>query len=167
MAIRFYIATSAYIVNKALNDKLSYDPIADFTPICEIANAPNVFVVNANLGVNSLKDFVAYVKRQPNGVNYSSPGLGTTPQLCCELLRVRAGIPMQHVPYNSGPQAVQALLTNLVQLFCSAFPLVRPHIRIREAEADCCHQRDALAWPARRYLPCRKPVSTISCSIRW
>jgi tripartite-type tricarboxylate transporter receptor subunit TctC len=122
------IATSAYIVNKALNDKLSYDPIADFTPICEIANAPNVFVVNANLGVNSLKDFVAYVKRQPNGVNYSSPGLGTTPQLCCELLRVRAGIPMQHLPYNSGPQAVQALLTNLVQLFCSAVPLVRPHI---------------------------------------
>jgi tripartite-type tricarboxylate transporter receptor subunit TctC len=122
------IATSAYIVNKALNDKLSYDPIADFTPICEIANAPNVFVVNANLGVNSLRDFVAYAKRQPNGVNYSSPGLGTTPQLCCELLRVRAGIPMEHVPYNSGPQAVQALLTNLVQLFCSAFPLVRPHI---------------------------------------
>jgi tripartite-type tricarboxylate transporter receptor subunit TctC len=122
------IATSAYIVNKALNDKLSYDPIADFTPICEIANAPNVFVVNANLGVNSLKDFVAYAKRQPNGVNYSSPGLGTTPQLCCELLRVRAGIPMEHVPYNSGPQAVQALLTNLVQLFCSAVPLVRPHI---------------------------------------
>jgi tripartite-type tricarboxylate transporter receptor subunit TctC len=122
------IATSAYIVNKALNDKLSYDPIADFTPICEIANAPNVFVVKANLGVISLRDFVAYAKRQPNGVNYSSPGLGTTPQLCCELLRVRAGIPMEHVPYNSGPQAVQALLTNLVQLFCSAFPLVRPHI---------------------------------------
>ena len=129
------IATSAYIVNKALNDKLSYDPIADFTPICEIANAPNVFVVNANLGVNSLKDFVAYAKRQPNGVNYSSPGLGTTPQLCCELLRVRAGIPMEHVPYNSGPQAVQALLTNLVQLFCSAFPLVRPHIESGKLKA--------------------------------
>jgi tripartite-type tricarboxylate transporter receptor subunit TctC len=122
------IATSAYIVNKALNEQISYDPIADFTPICEIANAPNVFVVNSGLGVNSLKEFVAFVKSQPNGVNYSSPGLGTTPQLSCELLRVRAGIVMQHIPYNSGPQATQALLTNLVQLFCSAMPLVQPHI---------------------------------------
>ena len=61
-------------------------------------------------------------------MNYSSPGLGTTPQLSCELLRVRAGIAMQHIPYNSGPQAIQALLTNLVQLFCSAMPLVQPHI---------------------------------------
>lgn len=122
------IGTSAYIVNKALNDRLSYDPIGDFTPICEIANAPNVFVVNANLGINLLKEFVAFARSQPKGVHYSSPGLGTTPQLCSELLRVRANIQMEHVPYNSGPQAVQALLTNLVQLFCSAIPLVRPHI---------------------------------------
>lgn len=122
------IATSAYIVNKALNDQISYDPIGDFTPICEIANAPNVFVVNSSLGINSMKEFVAFAKSQPNGVNYSSPGLGTTPQLSCELLRVRGDIVMQHIPYNSGPQATQALLTNLVQLFCSAVPLVQPHI---------------------------------------
>jgi len=122
------IATSAYIVNKALNDQISYDPIGDFTPICEVANAPNVFVVNANLGINSLKEFVTFAKSQPKGVHYSSPGLGTTPQLSCELLRVRTNISMEHVPYNSGPQAAQALLTNLVQLFCSAIPLVQPHI---------------------------------------
>src|SRR5262249_21069342 len=122
------IATSAYIVNKALNDQISYDPIRDFTPICEIANAPNVFVVSSKLGVNSLNEFVAFAKSQPKGVHYSSPGLGTTPQLSCELLRVRANISMEHVPYNSGPQAAQALLTNLVQLFCSAMPLVQPHI---------------------------------------
>ncbi len=122
------IGTSAYILNKALNDQLNYDPVKDFTAICEIANAPNVFVVNAKLGVNSLKEFVASARSQPNGVNYASPGTGTTPQLSCELLRVRADIPMTHIPYNSGPQAVQALLTNLVQFFCSAHPLVRPHI---------------------------------------
>ncbi|WP_198164977.1 tripartite tricarboxylate transporter substrate-binding protein [Rhodoplanes sp. Z2-YC6860] len=122
------IATSAYIVNKALNDQLSYDPVKDFTPICEIANAPNIFVVNANLGVNSLQEFIAFARSQAKGVNYSSPGLGTTPQLSSELLRVRAKISMEHIPYNSGPQAAQAVLTNLVQLSCSAIPLVQPHI---------------------------------------
>jgi tripartite-type tricarboxylate transporter receptor subunit TctC len=122
------IGTSALMLNKALNDQLSYDPLKDFTPICEIANAPNVFTVNAKLGVKSLKEFAAYARSQPKGVNYSSPGTGTTPQLASELLRVRANIPMTHIPYNSGPQAVQALLTNLVQLLCSAIPLARPHI---------------------------------------
>ena len=68
------IATSAYIVNKALNDQIAYDPIGDFTPICEIANAPNVFVVNANLGINSLKEFVAFAKSQPKGVQLFQPG---------------------------------------------------------------------------------------------
>ena len=85
-------------------------------------------MVNANFGINSLKEFVAFARSQPKGVHYSSPGLGTTPQLSCELLRVRANILMEHVPYNSGPQAAQALLTNLAQLFCSAIPLVQPHI---------------------------------------
>jgi tripartite-type tricarboxylate transporter receptor subunit TctC len=122
------IATSAYIVNKALNGQLGYDPVNDFTPICEIANAPNVFVVNASLGVNSLKEFADFARSQPGGVNYSSPGTGTTPQLSSELLRVRAKIPMEHIPYNSGPQAAQAVLSKLVQLSCSALPLVQAHI---------------------------------------
>ncbi len=122
------ICTSAYIVNKALSDQVSYDPIKDFTPICELANAPNVFVVNAKLNVNSLNEFAAFARSQPNGVNYSSPGTGTTPQLSSELLRVRANIPMAHIPYNGGPQAAQAVLTDLVQLSCSAVPLVQSHI---------------------------------------
>jgi tripartite-type tricarboxylate transporter receptor subunit TctC len=122
------ICTSAYILNKALNDQVGYDPVKDFTPICEVANAPNVFVVNAKLGVNSLGEFVAFARGQPNGVSYSSPGTGTTPQLSSELLRVRTNISMAHVPYNSGPQAAQAVLSNLVQLSCSAIPLVQPHI---------------------------------------
>ena len=122
------MCTSAYIVNKALNDHLGYDPIKDFTPICELVNSPNVFVVNPDLGVYSLKEFVAFARAQPNGVNYSSPGTGTTPQLSSELFRVRANIPMTHIPYNSGPQAAQAVLTNLVQLSCSAVPLVQSYI---------------------------------------
>jgi tripartite-type tricarboxylate transporter receptor subunit TctC len=122
------ICTSAYILNKALNEQVSYDPVKDFTPVCEIANAPNVFVVSAKLGVNSLKEFAAFARRQPNGVNYSSPGTGTTPQLSSELFRVRANIPMAHVPYNSGPQAAQAVLSDIVQLSCSAVPLVQSHI---------------------------------------
>ena len=80
------------------------------------------------MGISSLTEFVAYARTIPGGVSYSSPGRGTTPQLCSELLRVRAGINMIHIPYNSGPMAIQAVLTDLVQLSCTALPLVQQHI---------------------------------------
>jgi tripartite-type tricarboxylate transporter receptor subunit TctC len=68
------------------------------------------------------------VRSRPDGLHYSSPGLGTTPQVSSELLRVRAGIKLVHVPYNNGPQAVQAVITDLVQLSCMAVPLLQPQI---------------------------------------
>jgi tripartite-type tricarboxylate transporter receptor subunit TctC len=123
------ICTSAFVLNKALNEQLPYDPVKDFTPLCEIANAPNVFAVNAKLGVNTLSEFVALCRAKPGQLNYSSPGLGTTPQMSSELLKARAGIAVTHVPYNVGPLAVQALLTGLVQLCCMAVPLLQPHVQ--------------------------------------
>lgn len=122
------LCTSAFILNKVLNDQIPYEPTKSLTPICEIANAPNVFVVNSKLGVNTLKEFVELARSRPDGLHYSSPGLGTTPQVSSELLRVRAGIKLVHVPYNNGPQAVQAVVTELVQLSCMAVPLLKPHI---------------------------------------
>lgn len=122
------IGTSALVVNKAVNPTLKYDPEADLTPICEIANAPNVFVTSSKMGIDTLPQFIAYARATPNGASYSSPGRGTTPQLSSELLRARAGINLTHVPYNSGPMAVQALLSGLVQLSCTALPLVQPQI---------------------------------------
>jgi tripartite-type tricarboxylate transporter receptor subunit TctC len=122
------LCTSAFILNKVLNDQLPYEPTKSLTPLCEIANAPNVFVVSSKLGVSSLAEFIALVRSQPDGMHYSSPGSGTTPQMSSELLRIRAGIKLTHVPFNVGPQAVQALLTGHVQLSCMAVPLLQPHI---------------------------------------
>jgi tripartite-type tricarboxylate transporter receptor subunit TctC len=122
------LCTSAFILNKALNDQLPYEPMKSLTPICEIANAPNVFAVSSKLGVSTLQEFVALARSRPDGLHYASPGLGTTPQVSSELLRARAGIKLVHVPYNTGPQAVQALLTGHVQFICMAVPLLQPHI---------------------------------------
>jgi tripartite-type tricarboxylate transporter receptor subunit TctC len=122
------VCTSAFILNKALNAQLPYDPVKDFTPLSEIANAPNAFVVNAKLGVNTMSEFLALARANVGKFNYSSPGLGTTPQMSSELLKMRAGLDLTHVPYNNGPLAVQALMTDLVQLSCMAVPLLQPHV---------------------------------------
>jgi tripartite-type tricarboxylate transporter receptor subunit TctC len=136
------LCTSAYIVNKILNDQLAYDPVKDFTPLTEIATAPNIFVVNAKLGVDTLKDFVALSRSRPDGLNYSSPGTGTTPQLSSELLKVRAGARMTHIPYNNGPLAVQALLTGLVQFSCMSASLLMPHIKAGTLKALAVTSKD-------------------------
>jgi len=123
-----FIGTSAFILNKALNPALPYDPVADFTSICEVANSPNVFVVGAKLGISSMAEFISYAKSRTDGVSYASPGIGTTPQLAVELLRVRAGLPLVHVPFNNAPQIIQALDTGVVPFSCAAAPLVQAHV---------------------------------------
>jgi tripartite-type tricarboxylate transporter receptor subunit TctC len=72
--------------------------------------------------VNTLAEFIAKAKAEPGKLNYSSPGVGTQAQLTVELLKLRAGIEIVHVPFSGGPPAVQALLSGSVQLVTNAVP---------------------------------------------
>ena len=92
----------------ALFNNLPYDPIKDFAPISELVNAPNVLFVRPDSGINSIADLVAKAKAEPNKFNYASPGVGTKSHLTGELLKLRAGINMVHVPYRGGGPATQA-----------------------------------------------------------
>jgi tripartite-type tricarboxylate transporter receptor subunit TctC len=100
----------------ALFKNLPYDPIKDFAPISELVNAPNVLVVRPDSGINSVADLVAQAKANPQKFNYSSPGAGTKSHLTGELLKLRAGIQMVHVPFRGAGPAAQAVLANTVQV---------------------------------------------------
>ena len=99
------LTSTAIAVNPALFDNLPYDPFKDFAPISELVNAPNVLFVRPDSGINSIADLVARAKAEPDKFNYSSPGVGTKSHLSGELLKLRAGIQMQHVPYRGGVPA--------------------------------------------------------------
>ncbi len=71
---------------------------------------------------NSLKDFIDKAKAAPGKYNYSSPGVGTQAQLTVELLKIRAGIDITHVPFSGGPPAVQALMSGTTQFVTNAVP---------------------------------------------
>ena len=92
----------------ALFKNLPYDPIKDFAPISELVNAPNVLFVRPDSGITSIADLVAKAKAEPNKFNYASPGVGTKSHLTGELLKLRAGINMAHVPFRGGGPATQA-----------------------------------------------------------
>jgi tripartite-type tricarboxylate transporter receptor subunit TctC len=112
-----------------INESVPYDPIKDFTPISEIVNAPNVLFVRPDSGINSIADLVARAKAEPNKLNYASPGVGTKSHLTGELLKLRAGINIQHIPYRGGGPATQALVSGTVQLGSVALAPVEPLIK--------------------------------------
>ena len=115
------ITTSAFVINPSLYKKIPFDPIKDFSPISDLAISPQMLSVMPGY-VNTLAEFIAKAKAAPGKLNYSSPGAGTQAQLTVELLKLRAGIDIVHVPFTGGPPAVQALLSGSVQLTTNAVP---------------------------------------------
>jgi len=110
------LTSTAIAVNPALFKNLPYDPIKDFAPISELVNAPNVLIVRPDSGMNTIADLVAQAKANPDRFNYASPGAGTKSHLTGELLKLRAGINMVHVPFRGAGPAAQAVLARTTEV---------------------------------------------------
>ena len=124
------LSTSAYAVNPGLYQTLPYDPFNDFTAICELAVSPHVFAVQPNLGVGTMKEFVALAKKDPDKFNVSTPPIGTTPQLQAEVLKLREGLQrMATVVFAGGGDALKALMGGTVQLSSGVLAPAHPHIK--------------------------------------
>jgi tripartite-type tricarboxylate transporter receptor subunit TctC len=124
------LATSAYAVNPGLYDNLPYDPFKNFAAIAELATSPNVFAVKPELGVSTIKEFVALAKANPDKFNVSTPPIGTTPQLCAEVLKIREGLTrMASIVFTGGGEALRALLSDTVQLSSGVLAPAHPHIK--------------------------------------
>jgi tripartite-type tricarboxylate transporter receptor subunit TctC len=98
-----------------LYKKLAYDPVRDFAPISLMTDSGIALVVNATLPVANLKEFVAYAKARPGGVNYASAGGGTSSQLSGELFNQMTGARLVHIPYKGAGFALNAVVANETQ----------------------------------------------------
>jgi tripartite-type tricarboxylate transporter receptor subunit TctC len=114
------VSSTAVAVNAALFKKIPYDPFSDFAPISELVNAPNVLVVRADSEIKDISVLVQQAKADPEKFNYAHPGAGTKSHLTAELLKLRAGISMQPVPYRGAGPAVQSVLEGTTQLCSTA-----------------------------------------------
>jgi tripartite-type tricarboxylate transporter receptor subunit TctC len=124
------LSTSAFVVNPGLYQTLPYDPFTDFTAICELAVSPHVFAVRPDLGVASMKEFVALAKASPEKFNVSTPPIGTTPQLQAEVLKLREGLQgMATIVFAGGGDALKALIGGTVQLSSGVLAPAHPHIK--------------------------------------
>jgi len=120
--------SSVLVVNPLLHKSVPYDPYKDFVPIALIATSPNLKVARPDFA-KTLPEFIAKAKARPGQLNYSSSGIGTKGHFSAELLKLRAGIDVVHVPYASGGQAMQSLLTETTQLGSTALPAGEPLVR--------------------------------------
>jgi tripartite-type tricarboxylate transporter receptor subunit TctC len=122
------VTSSAFVVNPGLYKQVPYDPIKDFAPVAELDTSPNVFIATRASGITTMAQLVARAKADPNELSYASAGVGTTPHLAGELLKIASGINITHVPYQGAGPAMQALLSGTVPVMCASLPGAHPSI---------------------------------------
>ncbi len=122
------LTTLTFVVVPSLYPSLPFDPIKSFTPITLAVTLPNVLVINTELPVQSMKDFIAHAKANPGKMSYASTGSGTSPHLSMELLKSMAGIDLVHIPYKGGAPALTDLIGNRTQAQFIGLPVAMPQI---------------------------------------
>lgn len=120
-------------INKALYDKMPFDPVKDFAPITLVAGVPNVMVVNAEkakaLGINNVADFIKYAKAHPGKLNMASSGNGTSIHLAGELFKTMTGTYMVHFPYRGSSPALLDLIAGNTDVMFDNLPSSMAHIK--------------------------------------
>ena len=107
----------------------------DFAPVALVTVATNVITVHPSVPVNSLKELVDYLKKNPGKVNYASQGNGSLSHLGTELFKQQTGTSITHVPYKGSGQAIQDVLAGQVQMFITTPPSVIQHIQAGKLKA--------------------------------
>jgi tripartite-type tricarboxylate transporter receptor subunit TctC len=123
------LASTIHAINPSLYSKLAYDPVRDFTPITLIAATSQVLVIHNSLPVKTVREFIAYAKKHPGELNYSSAGNGSQPHLTAELFKSMTGIDIVHVPYKGAPPAMTDLLAGQVALTFATAPSAVPYVK--------------------------------------
>jgi tripartite-type tricarboxylate transporter receptor subunit TctC len=105
-------------INTLLFAKLPYDPHNDIAPVTQLITQPSILAVNPGLGVNSVAELVALLKKNPGKYNFASIGTGSLSHLAMEAIAIKGGAKLVHVPYTSSPQAITAVIRNDAQITC-------------------------------------------------
>ena len=123
----FLLTPNAPLTVQPLLRKTPYDPLKSFLPVGRVGDLISGFAIHPSVGVKTFKEMVDYAKANPGKLAYGSAGLGTSSHLRIEMLRVKAGIDILHVPYRGSADALNDLLSGTVQMMNEINPM--PHVR--------------------------------------
>ena len=128
-------SSSTHGANVSVYPKLPFDPIKDFAPIVLVATNPNVLVVPPSLGVNSLAELLALARQKPGELTYASGGTGTSMHISGEVLAMLGGIKLQHIPFKSTPEAINAALAGEVSMTFASAPTAMSQVKAGKLKA--------------------------------
>lgn len=123
------LTANAIAANPSLYQPAPFDPARDVTPIAQVGRVPVVIAASAQGDLGSLAKVISASQAKPRGVNYGSPGNGSTPHLAIELFERAAGIQLTHVPYKGGSQAINDVLAGHIQTVAVNALEVQPHVK--------------------------------------
>src|SRR5262245_12748491 len=124
------VTVNTYTITPALFRNLPYDPVVDLAPVSKIALATYTFAVNPKVfPANSMQEAIALIRANPGKYNFASPGNGTPHHVGMELIKLRLGLDITHVPYKGFAGAMTDLVGGQVQMMFTLIHSSIPHVR--------------------------------------
>ena len=126
--------SSGHVINPSLFKSLPFDPLADFSPVAQLASGPSVLVVNAASGIDSV-DLLVKRGKSDRGATFGSAGLGQPTHLAAEKFASETGMKTLHIPYKGSGAAEIALAGGEVDFLIDSIPAALPMIRTQKTRA--------------------------------
>ena len=117
------------VINPHVFTNYPIDPVNDLAPVGKIGDATLILVAHPSFPARTVPELIAYSKKQPNGVSYGTSGVGGTPHIAGELLKLRTGANLTHIPYKGGGQAMSDALGGNVPLVFTAVAGAMQHLQ--------------------------------------
>jgi len=126
---------SSHTINPAIFPKLPYDTLKDFEPVGLVASLPQILVANTAVPVRTVADVVAQAKAAPDKSSFASVGNGSPGHLAGELMVIRTGAPMLHIPYRGGGPAITDVMGGQVPYLWVSIPAAAQHVKAGKLKA--------------------------------
>lgn len=126
------LATNTFAMNASRFEKLPYDSRKDIAPVAILTETPFFLVARADAPAKTFQEFLEWAKKTPEGLNYGSIGVATSPHIGGEMLRMATGLDFTHVPYQGTPPALQGLLGGSTAVMFANVPDVVPHLNSKK-----------------------------------
>ena len=129
-------ASSSFAIAPAYYRKLPYDALRDFEAVTQLSSRNNVTTVSPSSPATSVKELIALAKAKPGQLTFGSGGgSGSSDQMAGELFKLLAGVDIVHVPYKSGPQAMNDLIGGQMSVYFGGIPVQLPMIKAGKVRA--------------------------------